>query len=110
VEEIFESCVRRSGDLAGVFEFDGETSYFYLYSTKDRGGEKVLSAIHILTGPPDFTDSDVSVRWDERESKVGLFIRGTLWAMFDLSTGAKDGGGYAPQGRPQLPEGASAGF
>ncbi len=38
-EEIFDSCVREKGDLAGVFEYDGEAGYFYLYETKRGQGE-----------------------------------------------------------------------
>lgn len=54
--EMFQSAVRSSGDLAGVFEYDGETGYFYLYQTGAMGN-KILSANHILTGPADFEES-----------------------------------------------------
>ena len=29
--DIFDSSIRRAGNLAGVFEYDGENAYFYLY-------------------------------------------------------------------------------
>ena len=28
--EMFVSAIRSSGDLAGIFEYDGETGWFYL--------------------------------------------------------------------------------
>jgi hypothetical protein len=40
--EMFESASRANGDLAGVFEYDGETGYFYLYETKETRGKKWL--------------------------------------------------------------------
>jgi hypothetical protein len=37
--ELFSSSNQREGSLAGVFEFDGETSYFYLVDrSKETGG------------------------------------------------------------------------
>lgn len=53
-EEMFVESVGRSGDLAGVFEYDGETGYFYLYRIGD-GGSKVLDSIHVLSFRPDFS-------------------------------------------------------
>jgi hypothetical protein len=41
-KEIFVSSVRSTGDLAGVFEYDGETGYFYLYRAKGASGKKIM--------------------------------------------------------------------
>ncbi len=109
-EEIFDSCVREKGDLAGVFEYDGEAGYFYLYETKRGQGEKIVDKLHILSGQPDFTEADVSVRWDSREERVGLFIRNVLWAVFDGLQRLKYGGGYKTGIQPSLPESATVGF
>jgi hypothetical protein len=109
-EEIFDSCVRTTGDLAGVFEYDGETGYFYLYKTERAHGEKVLESIHVLSGQPDFTEVDISVRWDLDEQKVGLFIRDALWAVFDGTRRLKYGGGYEAGAKPSLPAEAMIGF
>lgn len=108
--EIFDSAVRSAGDLAGVFEYDGETGYFYLYATDEAAGEKVLDSIHVLSTDPDFVEADVAVCWDSKEQKVGLFIRGVLWAAFDCHLGTKCGGGYEPGIKPSLPPGAEMGF
>ena len=109
-EEIFDSCVRSTGDLAGVFEYDGETCYFYLYEPEQGGSGKVIGSIHVLTGVPDFADADVSIRWDIKEQKVGLFIRDRIWAVFDSAQGLKFGGGYRAGARPLLPPEATVGF
>src|SRR5688572_19291530 len=56
--EIFDSSLRSSEDWAGVFEFDGNTAYFYLYNEAGEQQEKVAGAIHVLTGVPDFEQQD----------------------------------------------------
>lgn len=101
--EMFNSAVRLSGDLAGVFEYDGETGYFYLYKIKRNQGQKVISAIKVLVGTPDFSEGDIAICWNTTESKVGLFIRKQLWAVFDSETGAKYGGNYRINGRAEVP-------
>ena len=93
-DEMFDSAVRTSGDRAGVFEYDGETGYFYLYETNGKGSQKVLGAIQIMTGAPDFTEQDVAILWNSAEHAVALFIRKQLWAAFNLQTGAKHGGTF----------------
>ena len=99
----FDSAVRSSGDQAGVFEYDGDAAYFYLYDTKKRENRKVIAAIRILTGAPDFGGKDITIRWDSTEDKVGLFIRQRLWAVFASSTGAKYGGNYRANVEPVIP-------
>ena len=101
--EIFQSSVRATGDLAGVFEYDGETGYFYLYSTSQSGGRKVLGALHVFAGRPDFRQADVDIRWDATETLVGLFIRHQIWAAFDTTSGDGYSGNYAARAPPELP-------
>ncbi len=91
-DEIFADASRSAGDLAGVFEFDGETAYFYLYRVGEE--QKVLDAIHVLSAKPDFGKEDIAIRWTLIEDKVGLFIRGELWAVFDTHNKTKYGGNY----------------
>ncbi len=94
MEEIFESSIRSTGDLAGVFEFDGDAGYFYLYSLDAREGNKVLDSIRISIGEPSYTESDVNVQWSADESLVLLNISGQACAVFDCDSGRKFGGGY----------------
>ena len=106
---LYVTASRRRGDLAGVFEYDGETGYFYLDQLDDGRGGKVLDALPVVTGPPDFEGEDVDVRWDDAEHHVGLFIRGTLWAAL-ASTRAAHGGSYRPGSQPRLPEHVARAF
>jgi hypothetical protein len=101
--EMFESALRTKRDLAGVFEFDGETGYFYLYETKANEAEKVIAAIRVITGSPDFEEEDISIVWDSLERTVGLFIRARLWAAFDGQTRAEYGGNYRANAQPSIP-------
>ena len=101
--EMFDSAVRSAGDQAGVFEYDADVGYFYLYEMKNEEGRNVVSAIRVLTGAPDFGEEDTSIRWNATESQVGLFIRGQLWAVFDSTTGAKYGGDYCANAKPLVP-------
>ena len=100
---MWDSAVRSHGDMAGIFEFDGDTSYFYLYSTTEPDDAKIKGAIHIATGIPNFAQADIGIRWTEDEDFVGLFFRSQLWAAFDCNTGAKYGGNYKAGDRPMMP-------
>jgi hypothetical protein len=94
--EIFKSALRSHRDLAGVFEYDGETAYFYLYRNKDDQPGEIIEWIHIFSGSVDFEEQDISIVWDQKEETVGLFIRGQLWAAFSEPWPTKHGGNYAP--------------
>jgi len=109
-EDVFASSVRSVGDLAGVYEHDGDTGFFYLYDTKGREGQKVLGSVRILSGHPDFTEQDVSIRWDSEEQRVGLFIRHVLWAVFDARLRVPYGGSYRLGAKPSLPSEAEEWF
>jgi hypothetical protein len=102
MEEIFESVSRSAGDLAGVFESDGETGYFYLYDTKAGENTRIVNAIRMFVGAPDFSEAEILIRWDIEEQNVGLFIRGNLWAAFDCDSGKKFGGNYRPRATPDI--------
>ena len=83
-DDIFITSTRTNGDYSGVFEYDGETSYFYLYSLGNPDGEKIVGAIGL---PYEITmDSmpDLSVRWNKQETKVGVFLRDNLLGLFNL--------------------------
>jgi len=105
--EMFVSAVRSSGDLAGVFEYTDLTGYFYLYDqTREKDG--IRTAVHILSGDPDFDETDIEVLWSPNEEVVGLFIRGRLWAA---CRGEKAfGGDYRRDGQPRVPEAIAAFF
>ena len=107
-EEVFESSVRSTGDLAGVFEHDGDTGYFYLYETCAPKGRRIIGALHVLSGPCAFRAADVQIRWAEDGSVVGLFIQGRVWAVFDTTSGAEYAGNFAAGIGPTLPDRVAA--
>jgi len=88
--------------MAGVFEHDGETGYFYLYQISNDQGSKILDSIHIVSGPAKFSEADIEIRWDRSAEKVGLFIKGQLWAMFDNANKTKQGGNFKSNGGPSF--------
>jgi hypothetical protein len=106
--EIFESCVRSTGDLAGVFEHDGTTGYFYLCEMGEN--QKILGHLRVLVDEPNFLQTDVAVTWDVEEQLVGLFIRDELWAVFDAKARVPYGGDYKAGTSAMLPREMTARF
>jgi hypothetical protein len=102
-KELFHSAIRSKGDLAGVFEYDGVAGYFYLYDLNQEEGSRVVGSIRILSADTDLVDEDVSVRWDTCEERVGLFLRGTQWAVFNAIAGTKHGGDFDIHMQPDIP-------
>jgi hypothetical protein len=100
--EMFVSVVRTTGALAGVFEHDGKAGYFYLYRTMGARATKVIDALHIVSGLMDFTQNDISIQWNDSETKVALSIRNAIWAVFDCISGQKFGGNYEVGERPTI--------
>jgi hypothetical protein len=100
--------VRSTGDLAGVFEYTDRTGYFYLYNQAGKNRERVLGAIPIVSGAPDFAESDVEVRWAPGEGMVGILIRGQLWAAFLGEE--RFGGDYRPGAKPVMPKSVAEAF
>jgi hypothetical protein len=109
-DEMFDSSIRSAGDLAGIFEYDGETGYFYLYDSVGSSNQRVMGAIRIVAGEVRFAQTDLAIRWNSEETKVGLFIDSNLWAAFDVLTGAKYGGDYQKGSRPSIPPEISHAF
>jgi hypothetical protein len=110
MEEMFESSVRTAGDLAAVFEYDDGVGYFYLYEVLGQASRKIIEAIRISSGEPDYTESEIAIRWDRQERSVGLFIKGKLWAVFDAEMRQSYGGNYSPDKQAEVPLEISAGF
>ncbi len=106
---MFAGELRSAGDLAGVFEYTDDTGYYYLYRQSDEGN-RILGANHILSVPPDFAESDLEIRWNQGEDKVGLLIRGVLWAVFAGLDATSWGGDYVAGGTPQIPPEIAAEF
>lgn len=93
---MFDSAVRSIGDLAGVFEFDGETSYFYLYRVDAEEGNKVVEAIKVGVGELSYNQAEVKIHWSADESMVFLRIVGRVVAVFDCVGEKKYGDDLLP--------------
>lgn len=73
------------GDLAGVFEDDGETGYLYLYEENGRG---IISHLHIYnrSSELDVGEDDVAVVWSTTGSKCGVIIGDGMRGIIDLES------------------------
>jgi hypothetical protein len=90
--EIFISNSRSSGDLAGVFEADEETAYFYLYAINRQAAPKILSALNITKFVIGMSEKSISINWDKKEGRCGVFIKDRLTAVYDVGLLAETGG------------------
>ena len=108
--EIWLEASRSASDLAGVFEFDGETCYFYLYDMLRENYKKIVDSIHITSRKPDFGEEDLEIRWSHDETVVGLFVYSQLWAAFDIKSHSKYGGNYCSNAVPAIPSRVTAAF
>ena len=106
---IFKSSARRKGDLAGVFEYDGEVGYFYLYDMSRERGKQIVGAIPIISGQSSLLEFDIDVRWNNTNNVVGLFIHERLWAVFEQS-GQQYGGHYSVTASPSVPNSIISAF
>jgi hypothetical protein len=102
--DIFAACERSASDYAGVFEYTAGTGYFYLHEPGGKDGQRIIDHIWVVNTPAGFGEADVTIRWDARENRVGLFIRERLWAVFDLTINEKFGGGYKADADADIPE------
>ncbi|MBB3384491.1 MULTISPECIES: DUF2251 domain-containing protein [unclassified Rhizobium] len=110
MDELFESAVRSIGDIAGVFEFDGEAGYFYLCVIDEKQDSKIIDAIGVFLNTPMSSLPSIAVEWDASEQNVGLVIDGILWAIFDCANGKKFGAAYSKNTKPNLPADVAQGF
>jgi hypothetical protein len=102
--DIYESSVRSTGDRGAWFECDDQVGYFYLCDMSASGDPTIVDALRVHVGAPDFVQQDVELRWDATEQLVGLFVRDSLLAAFDVD--AQHGYGGANQGgaRASIPD------
>lgn len=86
-KDVFVAEEREPGGLAGVFEYDGETAYFYIYDRARPSGKQIIAASHIKSGTWDLREEDVEIRWSSHGNEVHLFVRAEIRAAFDIRTG-----------------------
>jgi len=100
--DIFESSIRTSGDLAAIFECDRDGGYFYLFDLTKAKGQEARAVIEVSERGVALEASDVSVCWNASGEIAGLRIRGELWAAFDQH-GRAYGGSFGRQNVPRIP-------
>lgn len=101
--EVFLTSVRSAGDYGGVFEYDGDTSYFYLYHIGGADGDRVVGAVHIGSGEPDYSSERISISWADNENIVYLQIESQVCAAFECTTRVAFGGKFSRKTPPPLP-------
>jgi len=103
---VFVDGINAARTYAGVFAAEEHVGWFYLYKILDPdrlnedGNLEIVNVAHVLNGPPDFSDSDVEVRWFDRDTKVGVLIGNILWAYFDVEAGRSVSGRYPSRPLP----------
>lgn len=102
--DIFITSTRTKGDYSGVFEYDGETSYFYLYSLGNPDGKKIIGAIGLPYEITMDSEPDLSVRWNKQETKVGVFLRDNLLGLFNLGLNSEGSGDFKGITLPNIPD------
>lgn len=103
--DIFITSTRTKGDYAGVFEYDGETSYFYLYSLGNPDGKKIVGAIGLSYEITMDSEPNLSVRWNKQETKVGVFLRDNLLGLFNLDLHPEISENFRGVTLPDIPDG-----
>jgi hypothetical protein len=77
--------LKRTDDLAAVFEDDGTTGYLYLYR---EGGKQpgILRHLHVYDRNPRLkvSEGDVFVCWSADENKCGVVIHGKMRGIIDV--------------------------
>jgi hypothetical protein len=99
----FESAVRSKGDYGGVYEYADDVAYFYLYHLNSESGSKIKDGVQLFQGENTLVDGDVRVVWNGVEDKVGLEIKGKIWAVFDIGENKKYGGNCDLASTPEIP-------
>ena len=84
MQEYFESAVRLAGDFAGVFECDGETSYFYLYRLDASADRKIVRVLNLELKAAQLLDKQITVFWSENQNTVFLKVGGEIVAALSF--------------------------
>ncbi len=92
--EVFDSQVNSDGSLAGVYEYEDDVGYFYLYDLARPEGQKIIGAIRVLVGSVHYALKDLSIRWSDGDVFVGLFIENRLCAAFKVDSCEAFGGEF----------------
>lgn len=82
----FITAACEANGLAGVYEYDDGTAYFYLCRVGTSAHVKIIESLQIDPQVRELSNGDIVLAWDEAGIRVGLF------AVFNVETPAKFGG------------------
>jgi hypothetical protein len=83
--EIHKSSLSELG-VGAVFETEDGVGFFYLYDDRRKVGAKIVAALRVCDQGHGLSDVEIDLVWDSSDTKVGLEIRGELWAVFNTKT------------------------
>jgi hypothetical protein len=89
--DVYESAIDDLGRYGAVFERDDEAAYFYLLDLRRERGAQIVSTFNAETIAKLPANTLVSIKWCSPVTAVGLFIGGSLSAIFDLRAASPEG-------------------
>ena len=106
---IYKSSLGPEG-VGAFFEEEEGVGWFYLFDDRREETKKIVTALKICSRGHGLKGKDLKLVWDKTGIKVGLQIRGEVWAVFDTRTLKSHSSRYTPDGEPGLPPRAVKGF
>lgn len=88
----FITAVCEANGLAGVYEYDDGTAYFYLCSVGPSGHAAIIDNLQIDPRVRELSNGDIVLAWDDVGIRVGLFVKQVLCAVFNVDMHTKFGG------------------
>ena len=92
-EDTFIDCTNTENNNAVVFEDDTDTGYFYAVEIDEKGGQRILDAVHIYNiedVPEEERKGVIRIIWSSDWQRCALIINSYCHAVFDF----KHQGGY----------------
>ena len=86
MSDIFAESANTTRTYSAFFEADDVVGWYYLVMKPDEPDSKIICAMQIMHGIPDFAESDLDVRWTDDDMKVGVFIKSKLYGYYDLNS------------------------
>jgi hypothetical protein len=106
---LYKSSLGPEG-VGAFFEVEDGVGWFYLYDDNRAKTQKIATALKVCSPGHGLKGKDIKLVWDKSGVKVGLQLRGSVWAVFDAKTRKSYCSHYTPHGKPSLPLGAVKGF
>lgn len=86
MKDIFVSADQPTGDLAGVFEFDGIVGYLYLLDQRAPDGQKIREAVKVFDKEYNLQEEDINLEWSSDSSTLYLKILDKTCLVLNCNT------------------------